>query len=762
MSEPVVFEGSPLAEYLQGLDDPEVPVSHDDRLEVEHVKYLLATSALLSPTLPDALQLYPPAPAPAAAPARSIAWPQGWDSFGETWRDRDALSNARHLWTALWPTNSYSIEPISPPSQTTSRQVEAFVDAAHALDRTIAHLSLNDNDDHDDDLVARELRRLVDLYRTATVRVSSLLPATHVPVPLPVVRTTTHRPTASLSELHRHATRALEERHEVEQWTASTSRGIPPLLLSSPLVAGDSPPPPSPRPRPLAPVPVVDPFHPTATFFGGLDRKSSTRSNPAAATTPAPSMNLTHTHERTSSGTVFAAARGRHDHRLWPPSIAAAASPPAASSLRRREKEGRAQPASSPRTRPKSMGGWIESTTTTTMTRGEQDESSSESRRTWESAHQFRKGFIWTLIAVLEEQRSGTNDDDPEVVVPETRAVLDDVTAGLERISASLKADDDVRRPGRRRTEIATPPRLAEARSPTRVVRPPQPPRPRSSSSSSASPSSTRHPDFGPPSDSPSADVRALAEYETRHVALVAALESVRRSLDAVRLDLDLVASASSSHEREEQEEEEEEAEAEATTIERLLGRHDSIKLDLEHVAREWTESRIAVRQAVQRQRQRQRHGSLSLGAAGVPNEDDDVVVVPDELNEDDPRPEPEPEPEERYASLDDGQSPDDDREWRSRQAIVDAALSSSFRPTLDDDAHEQVFEAVVVAGDDAGGRRGGRGSGGTRDERVRRMKEAREALDLGKKAAGAGGGLEAQQRMVGELRQVLKGLAKS
>ncbi|GAA5886173.1 hypothetical protein JCM3774_004227 [Rhodotorula dairenensis] len=124
---------------------------------------------------------------------------------------------------------------------------------------------------------------------------------------------------------------------------------------------------------------------------------------------------------------------------------------------------------------------------------------------------------------------------------------------------------------------------------------------------------------------------------------------------------------------------------------------------------------------------------------------------------------------------------PDADDPIANRQALVDAALSASLLPpssssssTLVDataaDLSEKVFEAVVVAGPAAAD-----GTKLSREERIRRMKEAREALARGREslgsspvktrsddpeAMGGGGGtcsLAQQQKMVGELQEVLR-----
>lgn len=90
----------------------------------ERIKYALATSALLSADLRDALQLYPPlhaAPPPPAIVTRTVRraplkatveWPQGWEHAGSL------VDNALHAWSAL-------VNSLSPPlPQATARSLE--------------------------------------------------------------------------------------------------------------------------------------------------------------------------------------------------------------------------------------------------------------------------------------------------------------------------------------------------------------------------------------------------------------------------------------------------------------------------------------------------------------------------------------------------------------------------------------------------------------------------------------------------------------
>lgn len=123
----------------------------------------------------------------------------------------------------------------------------------------------------------------------------------------------------------------------------------------------------------------------------------------------------------------------------------------------------------------------------------------------------------------------------------------------------------------------------------------------------------------------------------------------------------------------------------------------------------------------------------------------------------------------------------DDDDPIANRQALVDAALSASLLIPPSAPAEEKVFEAV------AGPVRNTSSDGGSnkfsREERIRRMKEAREALARGRESlesspvktrtdsassdadaasplgskGGSSSSLAQQQKMVGELQEVLR-----
>lgn len=78
---------------------PETTTPH-----IEKLKYLLATSALLSPSLYDALELFPSATSFEEYKGKGkqkelpvATWPDGWTTIGQTRQDRDAWANTRLL-----------------------------------------------------------------------------------------------------------------------------------------------------------------------------------------------------------------------------------------------------------------------------------------------------------------------------------------------------------------------------------------------------------------------------------------------------------------------------------------------------------------------------------------------------------------------------------------------------------------------------------------------------------------------------------------
>lgn len=66
--------------------------------QVERLKYTLATSALLSPSLSDVLELCPPLHTLVRGKRKEtqiVTWPREWETVGHSWQDRDALTNTR-------------------------------------------------------------------------------------------------------------------------------------------------------------------------------------------------------------------------------------------------------------------------------------------------------------------------------------------------------------------------------------------------------------------------------------------------------------------------------------------------------------------------------------------------------------------------------------------------------------------------------------------------------------------------------------------
>lgn len=152
----------------------------------ERLKYLLATSSLLTPKLADAISSYPaslntgrvessldpvntirPQLVSAAASSKRVSWPEDWCKRGQGWRDRNAWANARCLVQGLFqlvraPAPSphdqlVALEKIpaalprspSPPQPTVQTErastdtdtlvaTERFIAASQELDRRVA------------------------------------------------------------------------------------------------------------------------------------------------------------------------------------------------------------------------------------------------------------------------------------------------------------------------------------------------------------------------------------------------------------------------------------------------------------------------------------------------------------------------------------------------------------------------------------------------------------------------------------------------
>ncbi|GAA5998422.1 hypothetical protein JCM5350_005946 [Sporobolomyces pararoseus] len=723
-------------------------------------------------------------------------------------------------------------------------------------------------------LLSQELKSLVKLYQTYTIRLSTLLPLSALPQALqmpqgsastsnpsvspsssPLIptrlgskRTNNHQATASLSELHRHASLAILERKEIQQWESSSSSFSP----SSPSTSFS----PTTKPRPSSVYSSIsssdstttllnqsiasseqDPFHPTETFFGGLERKSSTRSNPSYLT----SSSLT---SSSSSN-----ERGHHQHRFRPSignqgvfgigTSAASGGGGGVSPLLREISSKR----DSRKRRPVSMGGWIESTssrssvpliplspTVVVVTEGSSSNSRMEEdqkrrgvegnregewevdekiieglRKDWENSHLFRKGFIWNLIALFEEV--GQEEEGEKVTRnnkwEETRKVLKELVSKLQgvlervdlvrlEVQTNQTTILDRQRPQRQDHHS---PRLSSSSIVVTPFSPSPSPLPHllrlSSPPSTASNSFTSssfsrplvQPNFAPPRDSSSLPtIQALNSYQLSHNSLSNSLGSMQSLLDSIVSELRTLSPTSpppppptlaSTTTGDEESEQHRRQLHRQGRIEGLLKRHDQIKEELQSFAIEWSKSRVSIRQAVGvelktslvEQQQRQQSSTKVGEREGEGIEKEEKT----ELNPQDAPPEQEEEEELENALLDDGQSTTIDDEFSSRQAVVDAILSTSLGlgnglgiDTEGGGGEEKIFEAVV-----GGEEKEKRGQGDkklSREERVRRMKEAREALNVGKQATGEGGiggGFEAQQKMVGELREVLKGLGK-
>lgn len=591
--------------------------------------------------------------------------------------------------------------------------------------------------------------------------------------PLPRLRAKTHQPTASLSELHRHASRAILERQEVEQWETGSATSDSPALFASSLPSPFSPPTPKPS-RPESVNDAADPFHPTETYFGGLERKSSTRS-----TTSMPSdRDRAHGPKhrlRPSVGSAGAFGVG----------TSAALGP--ASPLSR-------EVASRGRRRPASMGGWIETSPIVRQSPslgsgGRAAESKSDEdvkseaglRRAWENAHIFRKGFIYNLIAVFEGE-----EDRPErwsrtakllqhlsdnlgavfyrIQALPQQAGIDAVPRGLRPAPSEPKSSQAVEAA---LSQIEVPPlSLASTAQHLPTLVPTQNPTLGFDSPSRSPPSTpaarigsrTRAPpNFAPPSlYSPT--TQALTKYESHHATLTRSIKDLQVDLNSIVSTLRILSPLTRDASVQSSTQDSQSPHVRDKIVD-MLDLHDSIRDELQNLAQEWAESRLALRQAVDVDFKTKISAAVAASKVDTTSFEGEEASLDNVRLEDAP---PESEAEALLnASLDDG-SVADDPDFGTRQAILDAALSSSLRDGIDQDSAETVFEAVA----------GEREQGGTgasklsREERVRRMKEARDALDAGKRAAAmtgkeSEGGVMAHQKMVDELHQVLNGLGK-
>ncbi|ORY88081.1 hypothetical protein BCR35DRAFT_351214 [Leucosporidium creatinivorum] len=215
-------------------------------------------------------------------------------------------------------------------------------------------------------------------------------------------------------------------------------------------------------------------------------------------------------------------------------------------------------------------------------------------------------------------------------------------------------------------------------------------------------------PSFAPPQPSPSQT--SLAALEQRNTSISVALRTIAAKIHVVQDDAKRRVGSPSSSDAE---------------VDRLLATHDSIRTDLEALLREWEDSRVALRGVVKPAEVKSSRSEEDEEEAGSTSLD----IIPDvELEEEAPL-------EAVDAGMELISSEEEESVWPPPQ---------DMEPFQDD--QEQVYEAVA-------GTSSTTGTGGakpTREERIRAMKEAREA------PSPPPSGLRLEAGMVEELRSVL------
>ncbi|GAA6062198.1 hypothetical protein JCM10212_006479 [Sporobolomyces blumeae] len=953
MAESVLYRGTPLDDYLQGVHAtessdavrtlrPKPPTPIPSSNATERVKYALATSAFLASNLADALQLYPSPtslrPRLETRASNTIAWPERWDTVGLAWYERPLEDNLFASWTLLVAVYNFVRVALGSTSTTSTRpsaadaivgrresdgegergqrlvaRVDSFVRESQGLDWAIdglmERLGRETSIDHAPvggppetppmtppqdafhltspslessplaATVSESLSSLSSLLELSTSELSSLLDGTSPlgstdphsgsstvrPSPNSTMRTRSrHVPTASLAELQRHMSRAISERREVQEWEEATSSPKGPTLvvldrsasrtaqrldeaMDSPSRTRSAPQDATSTTRIVA---VEDPFHPTTTFFGGLERKSSTRSTSSLRSTQTrtpttPSSHLQHQRFPSTSSTTSqsllegsdglgSAAGGgarRPNHRVRPSvgsvgifgigTAQSSSTTPRSGTgtgatlggiggsplLRELSAGGIGQ---AKRRRPASMGGWVDGrsaqmyrdvssdargggtrpsreievgTPTKRSTRAEASRIDASTRygqvealdvmndlkEQWQASHLDRQRFVWTLISVLEQLDSRSDRTNGKAGAETVDGVLRTLVNGVKDISTTIERAKPSLPPGPRLVESikstgSSVPVLAlsslRAKAPHQSAR---------GSASNFNLVDQERRDFAPPSSTLSPRLEGLRRYRTLHQTLLDRLDAMRDEFDSISEQLEVKIDEAPGTEPETDK-----------AIADLVLRHDQIQSSLEDLAKTWVESRLSLRTSLgldstsastrNKTRPKANDDDPSRAVTGLGIERDGPPGVPDELDPTDAPPE-----EDGFASLDDGrprESDDDGTGVDERQAVVDALEFNLGRRTLADSTNEgdrstsvqeqeKVFEGVV---EDP--RRALRGPHLSREERILRMKEGREALDAGRLAARGttgsdGGGLEAQQRMVGELREVLRGMGK-
>ncbi|BGP39626.1 hypothetical protein JCM10450v2_003595 [Rhodotorula kratochvilovae] len=804
---------------------------------IERVKYAIATSALLSAKLADALQVYPPLEAlqhrvPRSRPARTRSssvrstakgkakaadWGAGWDTRGQGVAERGVLGSAQAALSglvgalgrfsarsegtlqAVKEEDSGEREPEKEAAPRTPQDallatVEEFIASSQELDlrvalaltaikelECIAHgLGLSDplppisrieargylsspkppsptsatmmstpsrspripsplggpsraspplaaDSEGPHPLRALALRTALSealgsaltALSSATTALNALLPSDSplltLTAPSGSATPAKHGPTASLSELLRHDTLARAERSELQRWEEGSA-------------------PSTSRPGSIHVSEGADPFHPTESTFGGIERRTDAGGTPQRAGAHRLRASLgPHggaPYERDGAdGVSAAAASGR---RKRPLSMGGLAPAPAAL-------DGPASPAGA--------AGAVDLPRELLVAL--QD--------AFDDAHDARRGVLWRLLEALDHA-AGDGDEawraaDAAVaklagaLAAAARGVKDaharefPEPAGASLASAGSEREKEREKEKRRRSGFYARPEadsalLPSSSSPLRA-------RPAAAYANFApSPSPASFPRQAPAHAHARAGSAVVDPALAAHVQRAGlALRAAQAKMRVVLADAAAVGAVGAEGERE-----------------RLLELWESVGEEVRRLEGEWTAGAEALRRVlgvempakVERQERREEPLDAATPAEEAANEGEDNLNATGAV----------------YATLDTSGAAgaDSDDLVANRQAVLDAALSASLLPPGSDASspvEEKIFEAV--AGPDRRSSAGGEKL--SRDERIRRMKEAREALALGRSSLespskGLGeGGVDAQRNMVGELREVLKEL---
>ncbi|GJN88977.1 hypothetical protein Rhopal_001948-T1 [Rhodotorula paludigena] len=606
---------------------------------------------------------------------------------------------------------------------------------------------------------------------TSTAALNALLPASS---PLlqhstaTAASESTHAPSASLSELMRHDSRARQERDEL---VAAAAAAASPVSSSASAAAATA---------------VLDPFHPTESTFGGIERR---RAEPDAG-----------------------GDAGEDDAAPGSP-----AGPGARAGLGAKPRRSQ---------RPLSLGGasGLPAATSSPSDDDAADRDATERlllvslQEQFDDLHALRRGVVWRVIEVVDHPADAATADeacgaaaraleqlgerlacaaqgvarahasefgespaatDPSSAVParEHAAPAGGGSEGMQRTTSASEREKRRRSGlyGRGEEAAHVPPSSAAQWAPppppaaggggrtSAPSTPTAPPRSAAglrrvpSTSSSAAPSSFAN--FAPPAGGLLASPLSRSALTAASVgpgtdpALVALVQGMSLSLRAVQAKLRLVLADAGAGA----------AGADDKAREGAWRAWEGVGAEVRRLEAEWRGGEGVVRKALGLAKEEARleesaevEHADQAGAAVLEVEPDardggelDDLNVKGAVD----------------ATLDASASPAPAAADDERQALLDAALSLSLLPPADSPSEEKVFEAV--AGPDR--RAPSAADKLSRDERIRRMKEAREALALGRSSLespgkGAspgpgGGGVDAQRNMVGELREVLKEL---